>query len=56
MIWKRLVDPECPDIPRPGFNSSDPETTDLDITHTQRCLRCANFITMMDDEEEDDVS
>jgi hypothetical protein len=55
MIWKRLVDPECPDIPRPGFNSADPETTDLDhLSHSAVSALHANFITTLDDEEDDD--
>lgn len=45
MIWKRLVDPECPDIPRPGYNEIDPEMTELDLSHAQRCPRCMDFLT-----------
>jgi hypothetical protein len=50
VIWKRLVDPDCPDIPRPRFNSVDPETTELDLKHTQFCLRCMDFLIAMNGE------
>lgn len=49
MVWLRLVNPECPDIPRPAYNHVDPETTELDLSHIQRCPQCMDFMMEMKD-------
>lgn len=50
MIWLRLVDPECEDIPRRGYNyTDDQETTELDTNHILGCVQCMDFFKMTQD-------
>lgn len=53
MIWLRLVDPSCAEIPRPRYNHVDPEMTELDLQHIQLCPRCMDFLQ---DEEPQDAA
>lgn len=43
-VWTRLVDPDCQSIARPRYNHTDPETTELDLSHIQLCPRCMDFL------------
>lgn len=52
-VWLRLVDPECPRIPRLGVNDVAGETEELDRRHRAACYRCMTFAVMLAELEDE---